>query len=122
MRSKTFLFLLMALLVVSAGCISGNIVGNSGDKKDALAKCLTEKGAKMYGAYWCPHCQSQKKDFGDSFQYVDYVECAANGPNANPAACKDAGIQGFPTWIIGGVQYSGEQSLSTLAKVAGCAY
>ena len=29
----------------------------------------------MYGAYWCPHCQAQKKVFGESFQYVPYVEC-----------------------------------------------
>ena len=32
---------------------------------DALAQCLTAKGVKMYGAYWCSHCQNQKKAFGD---------------------------------------------------------
>lgn len=122
MHLKTFLFLSIALLVVSAGCISGNVVGNSADKKGALAKCLTEKGAKMYGAYWCPHCQNQKNDFGDSFQYINYVECDAKGPNGNPTACELAGIQGYPTWVIGGAKYSGEQDLSTLAKIAGCAY
>ncbi len=122
MASKKILFLAIALLVIAAGCVSGNVLGNSAEKKDALAKCLSEKGAKMYGAYWCPHCQNQKKDFGDSFQYVTYVECTADGPNGNPAACELAGIQGYPTWIINGVQYSGEQSLGTLAKVAGCAY
>jgi len=115
---KAFLFLSIAIVVVSAGCISGN----SAEKTDNLAKCLTEKGVKMYGAYWCPHCQNQKKAFGDSFQYVDYVECDANGPNGNPPACELAGIKGYPTWIIKGVQYSGEQDLGTLAKIAGCAY
>ena len=122
MRLKTFLFLSIALLVISAGCISGNITGNSAEKKDALSKCLTEKGAKMYGAYWCQHCQNQKNDFGNAFQYIDYVECDANGPNGNPTACELAGIQGYPTWIIGGAKYSGEQDLSTLAQIAGCEY
>lgn len=122
MHSKTFLFLMLALLVISAGCISGNILGNSAEKTDALAKCLTEKGVKMYGAYGCPHCQNQKEAFGDSFQYVDYVECDAKGLNGNPTACEIAGIQGFPTWVIGGIKYSGEQELSTLAKIAGCKY
>lgn len=118
MRARKILSsVLLLLLVISLGC-----VGTSSEKKDALAKCLTEKGAKMYGAYWCSHCQNQKKTFGDSFQYVDYVECDAQGPNGNPTACELAGIQGYPTWIIGGAKYSGEQDLGTLAKIAGCAY
>lgn len=29
----------------------------------------------MYGSVNCPHCQKQKAMFGDSFQYVTYVEC-----------------------------------------------
>ena len=76
----------------------------------------------MYGAYWCSHCQNQKKAFGDSFQYIDYVECAADGPNGNPTTCELAGINGYPTWVIKSAQYSGEQDLGALAKIAGCAY
>jgi hypothetical protein len=48
-------------------------------KYDTFAKCLTAHGAKMYGLYWCPHCIEQKKMFGESFRYVDYVECAVKG-------------------------------------------
>ena len=33
-------------------------------KYDAFAKCLASKQAKMYGLYWCPHCQEQKEKFG----------------------------------------------------------
>lgn len=118
MRAKILLSLVLAaFLAVAIGC-----VGKSSDAKDNLAKCLTSKGIKMYGAYWCPHCQNQKNEFGDSFEYIDYVECDANGPGGNPQACKDAGIKGYPAWIIDGMQYSGEQKLSTLAKLAGCEY
>jgi len=31
------------------------------DSMVTFAKCLTENGAKMYGAYWCTHCENQKK-------------------------------------------------------------
>lgn len=84
-----------------------------------LAKFMTEKGMILYGAYWCPHCQDQKKLFGDAFQYVDYVECDAQGPNPNPDECTARGIEGYPTWIYQGTKYSGLQSLSTLAKTVG---
>ena len=36
----------------------------------AFAKCLSAQQAKMYGAYWCPHCAEQKEMFGGAFQYV----------------------------------------------------
>ena len=62
---------------------------------DSFAKCLTEKGAVMYGAVWCAHCKDQKKAFGDSFQYIKYVECTEN-----TKLCLDDGVNGYPTWII----------------------
>lgn len=63
--------------------------------KDAFAKCLTEKGWAMYGAEWCSHCKSQKEMFGDSFQYIKYVECPDN-----IQFCLDKGINGYPTWLV----------------------
>ena len=50
-----------------------------GSRLDAFAKCLASKQAKMYGAYWCPHCADQKEMFESSFQYVPYVECGVPG-------------------------------------------
>lgn len=86
----------------------------------AIAECLASRGAKMYGAYWCPHCQNQKSAFGEFFKYIPYVECDPKGENPDPGACKAAGIQGYPTWVIGGVQYPGEKSVEELGKIAGC--
>lgn len=63
--------------------------------KDAFAKCLTEKGWTMYGAEWCSHCKAQKALFGDSFQYIKYVECPDN-----TELCVAEGINGYPTWKI----------------------
>jgi len=83
---------------------------------DAFAKCLAQKGITMYGAAWCPHCQSQKKLFGNAFQYVPYVEC----PNT-PKLCLEKGVDGYPTWITAdGTKLIGEQSLEQLSKTTSC--
>jgi hypothetical protein len=68
---------------------------------DTFAKCLTAKQAKMYGAYWCPHCAEQKEEFGASFKYVNYVECAIHGSREMTPACKAANVQHFPSWQFG---------------------
>ncbi len=92
------------------------------DNRDVLAQCLTEKGTKMYGAYWCSHCQAQKKSFGKAFKKVTYIECAIPGdPQNQTQVCKDAGIKGYPTWVFpSGDRVSGEQTLQTLAEKSGC--
>jgi hypothetical protein len=110
---------------ISGPAVSGSVVANTSGAEntanlDSFAKCLTQSGAKMYGAYWCGHCQNQKSLFGSFFQYVDYVECDSKGPNANPDACAAAGITGYPTWIINGQSYPGEQSIEKLSSLTGC--
>lgn len=103
---------------------SGSDIANNTDTENAdyvvkLAKYLSEKGMVMYGAYWCSHCKEQKDAFGDAFQYVDYVECDAQGPNANPDECQAQGVEGYPTWIYQGQKYAGTQSLAKLAQIVG---
>jgi hypothetical protein len=90
---------------------------------NSLAQCLTQKGVVMYGAFWCPHCQEQKKLFGDDFQLIKYQECDAKGPNGNPQICIRQGITGYPTWQIPGQEdLVGEQSLAKLAEASNCPY
>lgn len=85
-------------------------------KIDSFAKCLTQKGVVMYGAYWCPHCQRQKKLFGDSFQYVNYVECTKDVKK-----CQEKKIEGYPTWIFkNGERIAGEVSFDQLAQKTSC--
>jgi len=88
---------------------------------DALAQCLSDKGVKMYGAYWCSHCQNQKEMFGESFSKVDYVECSLPGGQGQTDECAAAGISGYPTWEFGdGSRVEGELQLSVLAQKSGC--
>jgi hypothetical protein len=92
--------ILAAVLIAAFGIVY--YIGyqkTSTHKLDAFAKCLTDHGVKMYGAYWCPHCAEQKELFGESFKFVPYVECGVAGNrSAEQQVCKDAGIHHFPTW------------------------
>jgi uncharacterized membrane protein len=86
----------------------------------ALANHLKQVGAKMYGAYWCPHCHDQKQLFGkEAFRQVTYIECAPDGKNARPDLCQAAKIEGFPSWEVNGKLYPGTQSLEKLANASG---
>jgi len=144
MGNKKWLIIGIALIVIIAGLgiifFSSNKVGDKNSKtnepeggqvsgattenensvyKENLAKFLKEKGMILYGAYWCPHCKDQKALFGDAAKYLDYVECDAKGEGANPDECVARGIEGYPTWIYEGKQYSGPQTLEELAEIVG---
>lgn len=86
-----------------------------------VAQCLTEKGVKFYGAYWCGHCADQKEMFGDDIRYIAYVECDQRGKDADPEACAEAGIQSYPSWFFPGQGVEvGTQPIEKLAKKANC--
>ena len=87
---------------------------------DEFAQCLTNEGAVFYGSYQCGHCIDQKEMFGSSMQYVNYVECGPLGAPPTNEACIQAGIDGYPTWIINGVKYVGVQQLNKLSELTGC--
>ncbi|MCI0503482.1 thioredoxin domain-containing protein [Candidatus Micrarchaeota archaeon] len=90
-------------------------------KYDDLAKCLSGKGTKMYGAFWCTHCKEQKEMFGKSWQYVDYVECSTPDGLSQLDICKAANITSYPTWVFAdGTRHSGPVTSEQLAVKAGC--
>ena len=84
-----------------------------------LAEHLQATGAKMYGAYWCPHCENQKELFGKAVDRVPYVECAPDGENSQAQLCQEKQIQGYPTWEINGEFYVGGRPLEELARLSG---
>jgi len=99
----------------------GPVVQNaSGESELALARHLTNVDAKMYGAYWCPHCYDQKQLFGkDAAKEIPYIECAPDGNNSQTALCQSIPeITGFPTWDVNGQFLPGAQSLETLATAS----
>lgn len=87
---------------------------------DTFAQCLTDAGAKFYGAYWCPHCQAQKKLFENSTK-LPYIECSTPNGQAQTPVCIDAKITGYPTWdFADGSRAEGEQTLEQLSEKTNC--
>jgi uncharacterized membrane protein/glutaredoxin len=104
-----------------AGETGPPITTTSGPAEIALAQHLKDIDAKMYGAWWCPHCHDQKVAFGaEAMQLVPYVECAEDGQNPQTQLCRSkTEVTGFPTWEIKGQFYPGAQTLERLAELSG---
>lgn len=121
--------LVIGILIVVAIITILFIIGVSGpsyarEDIDVFAQCLTEKGAVMYGAFWCPHCADVKKMFGESFRYVEYVECDPRGDNEQSLLCIEKGIESYATFEFNddpSTRLVGEPSFEELAAATGCA-
>ena len=111
---------ILAVIAIGIGIrMTGNVANEPHSNLDDFAKALTASGAKMYGAFWCGHCQNQKEAFGESWQYINYIECS-NEDNSQTDVCKTAGITGYPTWEFGdGTRYSGELTFEELSQRSG---
>jgi hypothetical protein len=96
------------------------IPANSGPL-DKFTQCLSEKGGLFYGAFWCPHCQTQKAMFGKSQRFLPYTECSTPDGRTQTPECQRKRIAEYPTWeFAGGSRESGELPLSRLAEKTGC--
>jgi hypothetical protein len=116
--SKSLYIVLAAIIIIPIILI--NVLAKTPGQHDAFAQCISNSGAKFYGAFWCPHCQAQKAAFGKSAKLLPYVECS-NPDKTQADVCKDAGITGYPTWVFAdGTQLSGEVLLQNLAEKTSC--
>ncbi len=110
----TYLIVILILISVFYGYKNITEKAVQSSQYDEFAKYLTEQEVVMYGTEWCSHCKAQKKLFGNSFQYINYVDC-----DKNSEQCKNAGISGYPTWKINNQNYPGVQTLERLAELSG---
>lgn len=134
-KSKHILVLLaagVAIIIATVGLAykyKGDGAGNNNAKQPEtavkyadFAKCLKDKGAVFYGAFWCGHCQNQKKAFGASVDFLPYVECSTPDGKGQLAVCADKKIEGYPAWVFSdGSRQSGEAPFEQLASKTGCA-
>lgn len=92
----------------------------STEQSIALAKKIVSPqiDGKMYGAYWCSHCNNQKQQFGvEAAKIFPYIECDKEGANSQNAICKEKKLEGYPTWELQGKLFPGEKSLDELEKI-----
>ena len=113
MSYKTIILLTILLAIFLISCTSKNY--------DDFAQCLSDKGAKMYGAYWCQYCQTQESMFGNSFEFVNYVECSLPNAAGETESCRQANIESYPTWeFADGKRIEGVIEFKELARITGC--
>ncbi len=113
----SFLIILIAILVVVG---KKNSTPTSSVAYTGFAQCLKSSGATFYGAWWCPHCNDQKKMFGAAKKDLPYVECS-NPDQSQNALCTDLGIKGYPTWrFADGSESAKVLSLQELAEKTRC--
>jgi hypothetical protein len=115
---RTYLMIgIVAVLLAAAYLILTNAPG----QYDAFASCVGKSGAKIYGAYWCPHCNDQKHMFGNSWRFIGYVECSTPDGKNQTEACAAAGIKSYPTWVFkDGTRNMGAMSFEELAAKTDC--
>jgi hypothetical protein len=126
-NKKTKLIVAIGISVIFVVSLFGFMLSGKQDTTsigDQFTTCLVASGAKMYGAWWCTHCNSQKIAFGDSWKIMadggGYVECANEDKSQNQF-CKDANITGYPTWRFAkGHELQGLLKLETLSIESGC--
>jgi len=72
----------------------------------------------VYGAWWCPHCNTQKELFGvEAIELLPYVECDRD--EAGRQRCQQAKIRAYPTWELNGERRLGVLSLEELEVWSG---
>lgn len=117
--SRKSIIIILSIVVLLAGFIVWSFIAStpkSDERIDKFAQCLSQKGVVMYGAYWCSHCQNQKKLFGQSFKYINYVECTKETQK-----CQEKDIKGYPTWeFADGSKVGGEMSFQALSEKSSC--
>ncbi len=111
--------IIIGLIVLGVG--ASFIASAQPNQLDSFAKCLQENGTKMYGAFWCPHCQRTRAMFGSAVQYVPYVECSTPDGQGQTQICKDKGVSSYPTWIFpDGSTLNGEHTLAEISQASKC--
>ena len=90
-------------------------VAPSSSRQKQLADHLKQVGAIFYGAWWCPHCNTQKDLFGvEAIELLPYVECDKDEPGRK--RCMDAKVRAYPTWVLKGERREGVMSLEELER------
>jgi len=120
MSSKNLIWSILGLLLVALVVWLIVTPGKPG-KLDVFATCIKDSGTKFFGTFWCPHCQNQKGMFGRSAKLLPYIECSTPDGKGQLQVCKDAKIEGYPTWeFVDGSRLSGEIALEILAEKTSC--
>jgi thiol-disulfide isomerase/thioredoxin len=122
MNKQTIISVIIIATTIIGVVLLARWVDKQPGKYDDFAMCIQESGATFYGAFWCPHCQDQKRLFGrKSAELLPYVECSLPDGSGQTDTCADAEIEGYPTWeFADGERQGGVMTLADLAARTSC--
>ena len=122
MKLKSFHYYIFFIVIIVGGLVASKIWSQTQPGKfDDFAQCISDSGATFYGAFWCPHCQEQKRIFGASERLLPYVECSTPDRQNQTQVCIDTEITSYPTWEdANGERYNGVLSFEKLAEITSC--
>ena len=121
MKRGVLIFWLIIIVLIVVGVGASVFVKAAPGQYDALAKCIKARGVIFYGAFWCPHCQRTKGEFGSAAQYLPYVECSTPDGQGQTQICIDKKISSYPTWVRpDGATMNGEHPIEEWAAFSGC--
>ena len=124
MKNKGVMVFWAVLAVLIIGSIGWSVYSKfQPGKYDSFAQCMKDKGVVFYGAFWCPHCQATKKQFGNSEKLLPYVECSTPDGQSQTQICIDKGVKQYPTWTrpSDDTRITGEHTMQELSDFSGCA-
>jgi len=118
MKTKNIVYGLIVIAILILVIVGVNNSRKPG-KYDDFAKCLTYSNVKFYGSFQCPHCAEQKRIFGKSIKYINYIEC---GPLSGPQTqiCKDNHLRYYPTWEFNNTKTEDVLEVDELSSMTGC--
>ncbi|PLX21711.1 hypothetical protein C0584_01955 [Candidatus Parcubacteria bacterium] len=120
MNNNIAFFGLILIIIIGGFFLLSSKKVVSNEALDSFAQCISDSGAKFYGAFWCSHCKAQKEDFGNSDK-LPYIECSTADGQGQLEICQKEGIEGYPTWkFANGKSLGGELSFNQLSEQTGC--
>jgi len=102
------------LLIVFGIIILAKIIlsNKSVETSNEIAQCIGENSV-LYTQLGCHACEAQKNIFGESYQYLNEIDCFYEREK-----CSE--ITATPTWLINGEKYIGVQSIEELRELTKC--
>lgn len=116
-KFKKYLIITLITLILIVASSTFYFNSKKPGEYDDFTKCLTEKGAIMYGNTYCTYTAKQLNFFGKSDKYLNYVKCANN-----QELCDEKGVSTTPTWEINGEMYPQVQTFERLSELTGCEF
>jgi len=121
MKKGVLVFWAILLVLIVLGFGASFFLKAAPGQYDTFAQCIKDKGVIFYGAFWCPHCQRTKAQFGNSAKLLPYVECSTPDGQGQLQVCIDKKIASYPTWMKpDGTIITGERTMQELSDFTSC--